>query len=241
MLKALKVVSWNIHRCFGSDRKYRPDRIANTLALIDADIIALQEVDSSLRVDGEVDQLTYLATALGMKATMGPTLKRDYGAYGNAILTRTPPQAARKHDISFRKFEPRGALIIELTEGDTALRIVNVHLGLKYWERAFQIDRLLKDLIWQGEDPDFKDETTTIVLGDFNEWFPYTPNGARLRRAFSFASPRLSTFPAGWPRFALDRIFATGRINEFRCETATQDDARIASDHLPVIGNFSFA
>lgn len=241
VLMSLKVVSWNIHRCFGSDRKYRPDRIAQVLADIDADVVALQEVDSSLRVNDEIDQLTYLANGLGLQAIMGPTLNRDYGVYGNAILTRAAPQSARKHDLSFRKFEPRGALIVELATGTIPVRIVNVHLGLKYWERAFQIERLLKELIWKDIDPDLEETTSTILLGDFNEWFPYTFNGVRLRKAFPFASPRFRTFPAAWPRFALDRIFASGRINEFHCEVSDTAGSRIASDHLPVIASLRFA
>lgn len=236
----LKVVSWNIHRCFGTDRRYLPERIAEALTQMDADVIALQEVDSSLRVKGEIDQLSYLAETTGMKAVMGPTLKRDYGAYGNAILTRHEIVSSEEYNLSYRKFEPRGALAAELklkrTDAEKVLKVLNVHLGLKYWERAFQIRQILEDLVWETDGPKTA-APPVIVLGDFNEWFPYTPNQFRLNRSFQYSSPRFKTFPSPWPRFALDRIFMTGAIRSFECELVNEKPIRVASDHLPIVAS----
>ena len=230
----LRVVSWNIHRCFGTDRRYWPERVAEVLAKMNADIIALQEVDSSLSVEGERDQLTYLSEALAMKAVMGPTLHRDYGSYGNALLTNFEILGSEEYDLSYRKFEPRGALAVELKAGSFPLRVVNTHLGLKYWERAFQIDRLLGELVWPESPP----SRPVVLLGDFNEWCPGTPNGARLTRAFDLKTPRVSTFPSNWPRFALDRIFISGKVRDFKFEVCSEPTARVASDHLPLIAEF---
>ena len=41
----LKFASYNIHKAVGTDRRRDPDRILAVLREIDADIIALQEVD----------------------------------------------------------------------------------------------------------------------------------------------------------------------------------------------------
>ncbi len=38
--------SYNIHRCYGRDGVYRPDRTREVLRQIDADVIALQEVET---------------------------------------------------------------------------------------------------------------------------------------------------------------------------------------------------
>ena len=232
----LKVVSWNIHRCFGTDRRYWPERVAEALALMDADVVALQEVDSSLRVQGEIDQLSYLAGAIGMKAVMGPTLKRDYGAYGNAILTRETIVDSSEHNLSYRKFEPRGALVAHMQIAERPVKIINVHLGLKYWERTFQIGQVLEKLVWSAESP----ESPLILLGDFNEWFPYTPNQFRLNRSFQFRSRPINTFPSPWPRFALDRIFVGGDVKSLDCAVITEKKARIASDHLPLMASIEF-
>ncbi len=232
----MKVVSWNIHRCFGVDRRYDPARVAQVLQEIDADVIALQEIDSSLRAEDGSNQLIYLARHLGMHAVMGPTLDRDYGAYGNAVLTKYEITRFDEHDLSYRRVEPRGAISIQLRAAWGEFRLVNTHLGLKYWERSFQIDRLLAQLVW----PEGNLADPVIFLGDFNEWFPFSGNALRLERAFKFKSPRVPTFPAHWPRFALDRIYLSGPVADLSCEVPRTSLTRVASDHLPVIAQFRF-
>ncbi|MES2964680.1 MAG: endonuclease/exonuclease/phosphatase family protein [Bdellovibrionota bacterium] len=228
----LKIVSWNVHRCIGTDGHYRPERIAEVLGNLEPDIVALQEIDSSLRTHGEVDQLTYIAKAVGLQQMMGPTLQRDYGAYGNALLYRAPLVGAETCDLSFRKFEPRGAIAVHLRFGSGVLRVVNCHLGLKYWERTFQIDRLLREFVW-------RDGAFTCLLGDFNEWLAFSPNALRLQRSLE-AVERKPTFPAGWPRLSLDRIFFNWPARVTDSFTLTNGLARIASDHLPICATFEW-
>src|SRR5262245_51864583 len=42
--QSVRVVTYNIHKCRGLDRRVRPGRIVDILGEIDADILALQEV-----------------------------------------------------------------------------------------------------------------------------------------------------------------------------------------------------
>jgi endonuclease/exonuclease/phosphatase family metal-dependent hydrolase len=44
----LRVVSYNIHRAIGVDRRFRPDRVVRILSAYDADIVLLQEVDEGV-------------------------------------------------------------------------------------------------------------------------------------------------------------------------------------------------
>lgn len=226
----MTVLSWNIHRCIGTDGRYQPERIAEALKSLRADVVALQEIDSSLRTGTGLDQLSYLALAVGMEPVMGPTLRRDYGAYGNAILCRHEILSCEEHDLSYRRFEPRGALAIEIQHPVSRVRAVNVHLGLKKWERSFQIDRLLGGLVW-GRAP------VTVLLGDFNEWLPFSNNDLRLRQVLG-ESPRLRTFPSPWPRLALDRIFIKGPVANVAYEVVRTPLTRVASDHLPLVARF---
>lgn len=44
-----RIVTWNVHRCVGSDRRLDVDRIAAALAQLNPDIVALQELDARTR------------------------------------------------------------------------------------------------------------------------------------------------------------------------------------------------
>jgi endonuclease/exonuclease/phosphatase family metal-dependent hydrolase len=231
----LRVVTWNVHRCIGSDRKYSPERVGDILASLKPDIVALQEIDSSLLAEGEINQLEAISGRVGMETLLGPTLQMGYGVFGNAILYRDSNQpliASEEFDLSYRKFEPRGAIAatFRLQNGST-IRIVNTHLGLKYWERVYQVERLLRDHMWRND-------TATVLLGDFNEWMPFSPNSIRLNRPFQPA-PVLRTFPSQWPKLSLDRILVSGKL---RAEHAVINTApaKAASDHLPVVADLFF-
>lgn len=225
------VVSWNVHRCIGIDGRYRPERIAEVLRSLNADVVGLQEIDSSLKAKTGEDQLSFIAKSIGMNFVMGATLQRDYGAYGNAVLSKHPIESFEEHDLSYRKFEPRGALAVRLRYADVPIRIVNVHLGLKYWERSFQINRILGELLW-------RDEPLSVLLGDFNEWIPFAGNNMRLELALG-SRPRKRTFPSPWPRFSLDRIFPSGSFRDLTYEVPRTPLTRVASDHLPIVAKFT--
>ena len=49
----LTLVTYNIHACVGTDGRFEPARIAGVLRELDADVVALQEVDHH-HVDGYV-------------------------------------------------------------------------------------------------------------------------------------------------------------------------------------------
>jgi len=44
----IKIMTYNIHSCFGADGKVTAERIAEVIAAAGEDIIALQEVESGL-------------------------------------------------------------------------------------------------------------------------------------------------------------------------------------------------
>ena len=66
----LRIVTYNIHRCRGLDRRVRPERIAEVLAAVDADVIALQEViGPGLTGPGQAE---IIGATLGMGWVMAP-------------------------------------------------------------------------------------------------------------------------------------------------------------------------
>ncbi|OYW04783.1 MAG: hypothetical protein B7X11_02575, partial [Acidobacteria bacterium 37-65-4] len=66
----LRIVTYNIHRARGMDRRVRPERIAEVLGEVNADVIALQEViGPGLAGPGHAEGI---GAALGMGWVMAP-------------------------------------------------------------------------------------------------------------------------------------------------------------------------
>jgi hypothetical protein len=130
----LKLATWNIHRCIGRDGVMSPERCAAVLKEINADIIALQEVES--RPGHELDALTLLATETRSRAIAGVTMVNAETHYGNALLTRLPVGEVRRHDLSVSGREPRGALNVAFDLEGLSLQVIATHLGLRPAERV---------------------------------------------------------------------------------------------------------
>ena len=221
----LTVGSYNVHRCVGADRKCAPERIVQVIAELDVDVLALQEVDWGYHEAG-ADQVAYLAESTGMHAIAGPTMARDGGHYGNALFTREPTTAVRHVDLSVAGKEPRGAIDADLVVCGRPVRVVVTHLGLRRFERAMQVEQILRSVNCAPPG------SLTIVAGDLNEW---RPNDHSLQALHvRFGRSRLRTFPARRPLFAFDRILVEPRdaLQSFTVHDSAL--ARVASDHLPV-------
>jgi len=225
----LRVASYNIHECVGSDGRRDPARIADVLREIDADVIGLQEVDARPGATSESMQMQYLASTLGHHAVAGTTLLRAGGEYGNAILTRRPVLDVRRVDLTVYRREPRGALDVDLDIDGRAVRVLVTHLGLLPGERRKQVRRLL-DLL--GDHP----SDVVVLCGDINEWFavgrPLRWLHARLGRTAT-----VPTFPSAFPVFALDRIWVHPHAALAALTAHASPAARRASDHLPLLAD----
>ena len=68
----LTLATYNVHRCIGTDGRYSPGRIVSVLRELDADVIALQEVDSPAHRGLEL--LKGIANELKLIPIAGPTL-----------------------------------------------------------------------------------------------------------------------------------------------------------------------
>jgi endonuclease/exonuclease/phosphatase family metal-dependent hydrolase len=225
-MKTLTVASYNVHRCIGRDRRHDPGRVAKVLEELQADVIALQEVDFRYHVRRGVDQLRFLAEATGLESVWGPVLYGSRGQYGNGLLVRPQVLAVRGIDLSVPRHQRRGALDVDLAVEGGRLRVIAAHLGLGLNERQIQVRRLLQVLADHGDGP-------LLLLGDFNEWRPPSRPLRRLHRHFG-RTPGLRSFPSNFPLLALDRIWMQPRSALLALEVHSSRWARVASDHLPV-------
>ena len=213
--------TYNIHRCTGWDGRYDPERIAGVLKELDADVIALQEVNSPDHSGLEL--LNWFSEQTKLRAIAGPTLLHHTGHYGNAVLTRCAEQKIRRVDISPPGREPRDAIDLDLECDHWHLQVIATHLGLKPAERRLQVQELLKRFGTKH----------CILMGDLNEWFLWGRPLRWIQQIFG-DTPALPTFPAMCPVFALDRIWIRPPGTLVSMDVHRTSLARRASDHLPL-------
>jgi endonuclease/exonuclease/phosphatase family metal-dependent hydrolase len=225
------VATYNVHRCIGSDGRHDPDRVASVIRELDADVVGLQEVDAKPHIEHGLDQVEYLAAASGLTGIAGPTLKRHYGEYGNALLTRLPVRGVTLIDLSVGGREPRGAIDAEVDGHGVRCRVLVTHLGLRRMERAQQLAHLV------AAPPRWPGPALTVLLGDLNEWRGVAGVARRLPEGFACVAAR--SFPARVPLLRLDAIAVHPAAHLQAVWAHATPLARIASDHRPVCAALS--
>ncbi|MFN3398985.1 MAG: endonuclease/exonuclease/phosphatase family protein [Ferrovibrio sp.] len=222
-LNTVRVLTWNVHAGIGPDGVYDLPRIAALVRRHEPDIVALQEIDSRGRGS---DAFAYMAKALGSHAAEARTIVTPDGDYGHVLVSRWPMTDIAIHDLSVTRREPRRAIETMVQTPYGPLHLASVHLGLSLRERRQQA-AMLSAIAGTTR-------LTTVMLGDFNEWFIY----GTVRRALATVLPgrtKLRSFPAIWPIFMLDRIYCRPRHALLDCWTDPL--ACRVSDHLPVIAD----
>jgi endonuclease/exonuclease/phosphatase family metal-dependent hydrolase len=231
----LRVATYNIHRCRGLDGRTRPERIAEVLQGVDADVIALQEVvGAGPRHDGHAQEL---GAALGMGWAMAPTRLLRLHAYGNVVLSRFPIVHHVRYDLSWKTCEPRCCQRVDVDLGGRLLHLYNVHFGTAILERRVQAERLA------GIVSDRRVTGPKVVLGDFNEW-TRGPASALLSERLhgvdlSAHLRRRRTYPGVLPLVHLDHIYHAGAVEVRRVELVRTRRSLIASDHLPLVAELA--
>ena len=243
-MATFRITTYNIHKCRGLDRRVSPRRIVQVLKETESDIIALQEVVGMDEGELERNQVRSIAEALGFDFRIGENRRLYGGAYGNAVLTRLPIVEQHNHDITLHKKESRGCLEVILALGGQQpntppLRIYNVHLGTGFFERRYQATRLIEVL---GDHSDR--ERPRLLLGDFNEW-PRGLVSSLLGKHFNTAEPRRRlgrawTYPGILPLAHVDHIYYDSPLEVKSVAVHRSRLALIASDHLPIVADFTY-
>jgi endonuclease/exonuclease/phosphatase family metal-dependent hydrolase len=236
---SVRVVTYNIHTCVGVDRRYDPGRIAAVLCEIDADIACLQEVATRRRVGRHAEQWCYLSEATGLRVILGAGMRERRGRFGNAILTCFPVLAARLLDLTVAGCEPRGAIDADVLIGDRVLRVIATHFGLRAGERQLQANRLMT-MLAEPLAQNRRTADAVLLMGDLNEWRGRTSALSALDRRLG-PSAAARTFPSWMPMLSLDRMYADGPAELRDVSVYRTPLARLASDHLPLVGSLSWS
>lgn len=242
-----RLITYNIHRAIGVDRRFRPERIVEIVEDHDADIVMLQEVDEGVPRSRELDLAKELAQALGYAHyAVGHNVSLRKGRYGNATLSRYPILRERNIDLTIGIRKRRGCqhTTVAMGEGENAplLELFNMHLGLSAYERRQQVGLLASCTELARLDR----ETPCILGGDMNDW--RSQLGVFFVEALDFrcatdrptrSGPRaLLTYPSFSPRGPLDRLYYRGALRLVSIYRCRHQAAKVASDHLPVIADF---
>jgi endonuclease/exonuclease/phosphatase family metal-dependent hydrolase len=227
-----RILTWNIHSGVGPDGLYDLDRVIALIRQHDADIIALQEVDS--RGGTGIVPIDTLRAALGPHAAEARTIVAPDGHYGHVLISRWPFDAVNLHDLSQPGREPRWMIEVSIgdmgngvpvTHGDHGgTTVVATHLGYHFGENRAQVNHLVAAV--------GRIAGRILLVGDFNDWHRQV---RRRLAALALASTRLNTFPARRPMLPLDRIFC--RPAHALLRGWTDKSAASMSDHLPVIAD----
>lgn len=233
--KLIKVLTYNVHSCIGTDRRLDPQRVADVIAASGADIIALQELDVGRRRTGGIDQAHLIATLLKMEAHFHPALHVEEEKYGDAILTALPTKLMRAGPLP-SVGETRGAIWLQVISNGLQFNVLNTHLGLRGIDRSRQVATLLgRDWI---SSPEFQ-AAPAIICGDLNA-IPLSPAYRMLARQFrdvqllAGGKPR-PTYPSRLPVLRIDHVFVSEGLGVRRVAALADPLARRASDHLPLL------
>jgi endonuclease/exonuclease/phosphatase family metal-dependent hydrolase len=224
----VRIMTWNIHGTVGANPKFDLAAAVDLIQRWDADIVALQEVDSRRAMTCGRDPFAVLQDALGTHGIGVKSITTADGEYGQMLISRWPIATSEIHDLSYPEREPRRAVRAEITTPLGGLRIIATHLGLSIRERRSQAKALL-DIAGGGT-------MTTVVVGDFNDW--YWPGS--VRSALSRELPgytRYRTFPSLLPVLRLDRIYC--RPGPALIRSYIDASARACSDHLAVVADIA--
>lgn len=240
MNRTIRIVTYNVHKCRGLDRRVLPERIAEVLRPLNADVIALQEVIGGPGPAEACGQAGLIANALGGYFCYFGENRRHQGApYGNAILSRLPARFWQNYDLTWRGCERRGCLRVD-TDAWTGmpLHVFNVHLGTGFVERRAQTRILLSDRILRRTDL----QGPSVVVGDFNEWTRGLASRLMSTHYQSIDvklhSGRRGSYPGIFPILHLDHFYFDHRLALKRFRLCRSVSAIIASDHLPLAADF---
>jgi endonuclease/exonuclease/phosphatase family metal-dependent hydrolase len=217
-MRVIRVATYNIRHCEGTDGRTDPARTARIIAALKADVVSMQEIDRGWERSGRVDQVTELEAMTGMWVDFRPTVVREDGAeYGIALAAVEPLDTTFELLPRLGTEEPRGLITAEAH----GITLLTTHLSRSRRTRAIQTEHLAEAASATSG--------PVIVLGDLNQ--PRRHLGPLHEAGLDEGAARLPTLPSTHPRRQMDYVLA-GRGARV---TKAWTPKTTASDHVPLV------
>jgi endonuclease/exonuclease/phosphatase family metal-dependent hydrolase len=260
-MRRIRLLTYNIaharglglHQTLRSRTRIRGQllRIAHLIHRLEADIVALQEIDENSRWTGSFDHLAYLRDHTGLPhAVHGVNNRREsalfHFSYGNALLSRFPIPHHENMPFGRSIVGEKGVLFTEVHTPAGLLPVVNVHMHHRSRASRLKQAANLMEFIAQKRaargnewvtgpivcgdlnNPAHTPDATAMLLGFFEQFDNYllVPKGA--------TGLPLRTFPSFWPARALDYVYLPSKCTKVEVTVVRS----YLSDHRPVLVEF---
>lgn len=217
----MRVATYNIlHGLPTRGRVVDPAKLIAACRGLDADVLALQEVDRHVPRSHRLDLAAEVAGALGMAHVFRATQDRDGGEYGNALLVRGTVDRAEVVALpQVADREPRNAIVaaVRVSDRPRPCSVAATHLSIRKGEGIAQLEAAVAAV---GSWPEPR-----VLLGDLNL------RTALVRPVVEAAGLTLAgggaTFPAVTPVRRIDHVAVRGfTIGEVRIVATGVSDHR---------------
>lgn len=216
-VKAIRVMTYHVHRCRGGDGQTEPERIVEVIRQVAPDLVALQDVNSA----EDRCQLTYLAAQLGMQSFGQSRIG------GSAFLSFVPLKGVQEYRLAKGGSCQRA----DVDLAGQRFYLYNLRLDTGFYQYRQQVRTLFgPDLLGRHST-----QCPQLVIGDFADPLAAAllinwPGSLR-RTPTPFWS---ATYPARFPLLGRDRGYLRGGLRILDCTVLHSSLAREASTHLPV-------
>lgn len=228
------VLLYNLHMGFDIDGRASIDRIATTLADLDADIVVLNEVDRGWMTTGSRDDQRILERAVAQRALFAPAAD---GVWGNALITRWPVVDFRFERLARGRDAMMRSMFSAVVEASPRHELAVVGTHLSHVDQQGDT-RMPQARALAAETARLRDRgLPVIVAGDLNAE-PGSPEiqsfGDLVRLTVPPGNP---TWPSWSPEVQIDHILVSPefRVTSWSYVTATD------SDHLGVVVELTLA
>jgi endonuclease/exonuclease/phosphatase family metal-dependent hydrolase len=218
--EGLRILSYNIHNATGMDNVTDYKRIAEVINSVDADIVAIQEIDSATKRSNGAFVLGEIAGYTEMELIFNASIPFQDGKYGIGILSKEKPVAIKSLALPGRE-EARSALIAEFE----SYVVCCTHFSLN------SDDRFLSVSIINEHTKDYK--KPVFLAGDLNAE-PSSKPMTELKKTWEILNDTAKfTIPVDNPQSCIDYVLVrkTDDIKVINNDIVAE---KIASDHFPV-------